>query len=123
MANSNVQFIMIFAILAVTGALIPGNKIVALGQECDGDFQGLITQCTKFVQRQGSQTDPSPECCNVIKTLDVPCVCQHVTDDIQAVIDMAKVAHVAQYCGIPLAHGTTCGNTTWVGPNHLRMVN
>ncbi|KAG5227680.1 hypothetical protein OIU78_009247 [Salix suchowensis] len=112
MANSNVQFIMIFAILAVTGALIPGSKIVALGQECDGDFQGLITQCTKFVQRQGSQTDPSPECCNVIKTLDVPCVCQHVTDDIQAVIDMAKVAHVAQYCGIPLAHGTTCGSFT-----------
>jgi hypothetical protein len=109
MAISNVHYFMILAILAVIGILIPSNN-VALGQECHGDFQGLITQCSKYVQIQGPQTDPSPDCCDTIKTLDVPCVCKQVTNDIEAVINMAKVAHVAQYCGIPLAHGTKCGS-------------
>ncbi|CAK7339398.1 unnamed protein product [Dovyalis caffra] len=109
MATLNLHF-MILATFAVTGILISSNN-VALGQECHGDLQGLITQCLNYVQRLGPQTDPSPQCCNAIKTVDVPCVCKYITKDIEAILDMAKVAHVTESCGLPLPHGTKCGTT------------
>nr|TKS08917.1 polyadenylate-binding protein-interacting protein 2-like [Populus alba] len=40
-----------------------------------GDLQGLITQCAKDVQRLERPTDPSPGCCNALKTVDVPSLC------------------------------------------------
>lgn len=73
-------------------------------------MQGLMTQCAMFVQKNLPKTIPSPGCCEVIKSVDIPCVCQHITKDIERMIDMEKVVFVAQSCDRPLAHGTKCGS-------------
>ncbi|KAK9128887.1 hypothetical protein Syun_017684 [Stephania yunnanensis] len=80
------------------------------GQGCQGDIQGLAQQCARYVQKPGPETNPSPGCCNVIKKVDVPCVCKQLTNDIEQIISMVKVAHVVAHCGRPLAHGTKCGS-------------
>ncbi|KAJ6341025.1 hypothetical protein OIU78_009244 [Salix suchowensis] len=105
----NKNFKMVLAAFAMAGILISGDH-VALGQGCQGDFQGLITQCARYVQRVGPQQEPSQECCSVIKSVDIPCVCKFITREIETVIDMAKVVHVAASCGKPLAHGMKCGS-------------
>ncbi|KAJ7949287.1 Bifunctional inhibitor/lipid-transfer protein/seed storage 2S albumin superfamily protein [Quillaja saponaria] len=112
MARLNPNF-MVLATFAITGILMfSGTNNVVLGQGCQGDFQGLITQCSMYVQKTGPKTDPSQGCCNVIKAADIPCICQHITPEVERVIDMEKVVYVAQFCGRPLAHGTKCGSYT-----------
>lgn len=78
--------------------------------QCQGDFQGLIQQCSRFVQRPGPQQSPSQGCCNVVRDVDLPCVCQHVTTQVEKIISMQKAAFVSASCGKPLAHGTKCGS-------------
>lgn len=97
------------AILAMAGILI-FNSSVALSQSCQGDLQGLITECAMYVQKRGPLMDPSPGCCNVIKSVDIPCVCKYISKEIESVIDMDKVVHVADFCGKPLSHGMKCGS-------------
>jgi hypothetical protein len=109
MAILNINFMMVLAVFAMTGILISSDH-VARGQGCQGDLQGLITQCARFVQRAGPQKDPSQECCSVIKSVDIPCVCKYITGEIEAVVDMGKVVHVAASCGKPLDHGMKCGS-------------
>jgi len=109
--------ILLLAIFAVAGILFSGDKNMAVGQACQGDMQGLITQCALFVQKNVPKMNPSPGCCGVIKSVDIPCVCQHITKDIEQMIDMEKVVFVAQYCGRPLAQGTKCGSKKLF--NHL----
>jgi len=109
--------ILLLAIFAVAGILFSGDKNMAVGQPCQGDMQGLITQCALFVQKNVPKMNPSPGCCGVIKSVDIPCVCQHITKDIEQMIDMEKVVFVAQYCGRPLAQGTKCGSKKLF--NHL----
>ncbi|KAG8656435.1 hypothetical protein MANES_04G135500v8 [Manihot esculenta] len=81
-----------------------------LAQPCEGDLQGLITQCGVYVQKGGPRMDPSQGCCNVIKSIDIPCVCKYISRVIEEVIDMDKVVHVADFCGKPLTHGMKCGS-------------
>ncbi|KAJ7982288.1 Protease inhibitor/seed storage/lipid transfer family protein [Quillaja saponaria] len=110
MARLNTNF-MVLATFVMTGILVfSGTNNVVLGQGCQGDLQGLITQCAIYVQKAGPKMDPSQGCCNVIKTVDIPCVCQHITAEIERVIDIQKVVYVAQFCGRPLASGTKCGS-------------
>ncbi|KAJ6713301.1 BIFUNCTIONAL INHIBITOR/LIPID-TRANSFER PROTEIN/SEED STORAGE 2S ALBUMIN SUPERFAMILY PROTEIN [Salix purpurea] len=97
----NISFKMVLAAFVMAGILISGDH-VALGQGCLGDLQGLITQCARYVQRVGPQLDPSQECCSAIKSVDIACVCKFITREIETVIDMAKVTHVAVSCGKPL---------------------
>ncbi|KAG8388805.1 hypothetical protein BUALT_Bualt02G0163300 [Buddleja alternifolia] len=78
--------------------------------QCKGDFNGLIQQCSKYVQKQGPKQNPSQECCNVVKTVDLPCVCQHITPEVEQIISMEKAAFVAGVCGKPLPKGTKCGS-------------
>ncbi|KAH8522824.1 hypothetical protein H0E87_003461 [Populus deltoides] len=108
MAITNINSMMLLAVFAMTGILI-SSDLVARGQGCQGDLQGLITQCARFVQRAGPQKDPSQECCSAIKSVDIPCVCKYITGEIEAVVDMGKVVHVAASCGKPLDHGMKCG--------------
>ncbi|KAF2301110.1 hypothetical protein GH714_020149 [Hevea brasiliensis] len=85
-------------------------KYIGLGQPCEGDLQGLITQCAMYVQKGGPRMDPSQGCCNVIKYVDIPCVCKYISKEIEDVIDMDKVVHVADFCSKPLSHGVKCGS-------------
>ncbi|CAK9147490.1 unnamed protein product [Ilex paraguariensis] len=110
MAVSNV--VSTFTVLAISimcvGILILDNNVVS-GQ-CQGDFTGLIQQCSRYVQKPGPEVNPSPGCCSVVKTVDLPCVCQHITKDAEQIISMEKATYVAKFCGKALAHGTKCGS-------------
>lgn len=78
--------------------------------QCQGDFQGLIQQCSRYVQKAGPEIKPSNECCNLVRNVDLPCVCEHVTSEAERIISMRKATFVAGFCGKPLAHGTKCGS-------------
>ncbi|KZV54450.1 protease inhibitor/seed storage/lipid transfer family protein [Dorcoceras hygrometricum] len=78
--------------------------------QCRGDFQGLVQQCARYVQKNGPTQNPSQQCCDVVKTVDFPCVCPHITADVERVVSMEKAVFVARFCGKPLAHGTRCGS-------------
>ena len=45
-----------------------------------------------------------------VRTVDIPCVCQRLSKEIEQIVDMDKVFHLASFCGRPLAHGTKCGS-------------
>ncbi|KAK9741965.1 hypothetical protein RND81_03G140100 [Saponaria officinalis] len=88
------------------------GKIKVVNGQCGGDLQGLLTQCATFVQKPGPISDPSQGCCNVIKTIDVDCVCKHIPKQAEEMISMPKAMHCLEFCGKPLAHGTKCGSYT-----------
>ena len=103
--------ILLLVFLAITGILFSGNNNnMVVGDDCQGDMQGLVAQCAMYVQKGMPKMNPSQQCCSVIQKADMPCVCQHVTKDVEKIIDMEKVIFVARYCGRPVAPGTTCGS-------------
>nr|POF15929.1 hypothetical protein CFP56_42755 [Quercus suber] len=99
--------IFLLAFFAITVILSSSNNVV--GQGCLGDVQGLISQCASYVKNGGPKIKPSPQCCDVIKKADIPCVCKQLTAEIEKAIDMEKMVFVAKTCGKPLAPGSKCG--------------
>ncbi|GMH15730.1 hypothetical protein Nepgr_017571 [Nepenthes gracilis] len=77
--------------------------------DCAGEITALRERCAKFVQKAGPSVPPSSGCCDAIKAADMPCVCSHVTKEVEQKISMAKVAYCAATCGKPLPHGFKCG--------------
>ncbi|PIN03054.1 hypothetical protein CDL12_24430 [Handroanthus impetiginosus] len=110
MATSKFSFMMVFLTLICADIIVSTTTMVSA--QCQGNFQGLIQQCSKYVQKNGPKTNPSQECCNVVKNVDLPCVCQHVTSEVEKIISMEKAVFVAGYCGKPLPHATKCGSYT-----------
>ncbi|KAF8398309.1 hypothetical protein HHK36_017236 [Tetracentron sinense] len=98
------------AVLVVAGIVISGGRVSAQG--CQGDLQGLISQCSQYVQKSGAKTPPSQPCCTVVKAVNIPCVCQYITKQVEQIISMEKVVYVAQYCGKTIPHGMKCGSYT-----------
>ncbi|KAL9169419.1 hypothetical protein ABFS82_04G078000 [Erythranthe guttata] len=80
--------------------------------QCQGDFQGLIQNCAQYVRIPGPKVNPSQECCNVIRGVDIPCICQHLTQKAESFVSLEKAAFVTAFCGKPLAPGTKCGSYT-----------
>ncbi|KAI3739284.1 hypothetical protein L2E82_30098 [Cichorium intybus] len=97
-----------FAFVVCSLAVIVSNKSVSA--QCQGDVQGLMEQCARYVQKSGPKIQPSGGCCGVVKNVDLPCVCNHITVEVESVISMEKAAFIAQACGKPLAHGSQCGS-------------
>ncbi|KAH7511328.1 hypothetical protein FEM48_Zijuj02G0050800 [Ziziphus jujuba var. spinosa] len=58
----------------------------------------------KYVSKSGPQTLPSKRCCTVEKSLDIPCVCNLVTKEIEKLISMDKAVFVGSYT-VPNALG------------------
>ncbi|KAG6630327.1 hypothetical protein I3843_13G008700 [Carya illinoinensis] len=109
--NTNILLLAVFAILGIL--MSNDNSNMVAGQAaCQGDLQGLITQCAMFVQKNLPKSNPSPGCCSVIQTVDIPCACKHITKEVEQVVDMEKVVFVAKYCGRALPAGTQCGSYT-----------
>ncbi|PON97663.1 Bifunctional inhibitor/plant lipid transfer protein/seed storage helical domain containing protein [Trema orientale] len=103
----------VFAILMVAGIMIFSNhQVSAKKTPCQDSVRSLVSKCSTYVLKSSGPEliKPSTECCGVVKTVDVPCVCNLVTKEIEEVIDMAKVVYVAGYCGTKLAPGTKCGS-------------
>ncbi|CAN1813798.1 hypothetical protein LINPERHAP1_LOCUS26961 [Linum perenne] len=76
---------------------------------CDGDMFGLIMECDRYIQEKSPYIEPSPACCAVLRTVDVPCICRRIPAGVASIVDMDKVAHVAESCGAVLPHGLKCG--------------
>ena len=106
--------IFLLAFFTITVILSSSNNVV--GQGCQSDVQGLISQCASYVKKEGPKIKPSPQCCDVIKKADIPCVCKRLTAEIEKTIDMEKVVFVAKTCGKPLAPGSKCGGKKLFGP-------
>ncbi|XP_074288478.1 uncharacterized protein LOC141613633 [Silene latifolia] len=106
----NIRFLLFAMCLGLIGVYY-GNIKVGNGQ-CGGDLQGLLTQCAAFVSKPGPITDPTQGCCDVIKTIDVDCVCKHITKQAEQMISMPKAMHCLLFCGKPLTHGFKCGSYT-----------
>ena len=101
----------VLAAFAVIGMLFSGEVHVVLAQVCQGDIGSLITQCEAYVMK-GSLLPPtgSQGCCAAIKTIDIPCACQHVTKAIEGLVDMDRVVKVVRSCGISVPQGMQCGS-------------
>ncbi|KVI00848.1 uncharacterized protein LOC112518870 [Cynara cardunculus var. scolymus] len=99
---------MFFATIIFSLAVILGNKSVSA--QCQGDVQGLMEQCARYVQKSGPKIQPSVGCCSIVKNVDLACVCGHITTEVENIISMEKAAFIAQACGKPLSHGTRCGS-------------
>ncbi|PON74373.1 Bifunctional inhibitor/plant lipid transfer protein/seed storage helical domain containing protein [Parasponia andersonii] len=112
--------LIVLAIWVVTGMSFFSETTVVYGQAagCNGDVQGLITHCAVYVQKGTPMADPSAACCGAVKTVDIPCVCKNITKEIENLVDMNKVFHLASACGRPLPHGTKCGSKSFVDTSY-----
>lgn len=97
------------AIILLAGILasLSNNKVLA---QCEGSIPGLVAQCKQYVSKWGPKEPPSPECCAVVKNVDIPCVCKMVTKEVEQIVSMEKV-YVARTCGLQVLKGMKCGST------------
>ncbi|KAI4306752.1 hypothetical protein L6164_030004 [Bauhinia variegata] len=88
--------------------IVAGNMLV-VSAFCRENAPALIQRCSKFVQKGGSQITPSSECCGVVKSVGVECLCALLTDSIAKQMDTNKAVFVARTCGLTLQPGRKCG--------------
>ncbi|XP_026425897.1 uncharacterized protein LOC113322091 [Papaver somniferum] len=98
--------VLIFVVLAATS----NNGVSADG--CEGDLLGLTGRCAQYVLKMGPKIRPSRGCCDVVRKVDIPYVCQQVTPEIEKLVSIKKVLYVAQFCGKDVPHGAKCGSVT-----------
>ncbi|KAL6981503.1 hypothetical protein U1Q18_023131 [Sarracenia purpurea var. burkii] len=98
----------VVALMVIVGMAISGSKVVS-GQ-CKGDLNGLLSQCGPYIQGKGPKAEPSGACCQVLRTVDVPCVCAHIPKEAEQIISIDQAVHVVRSCGISLRHGMKCGS-------------
>ncbi|KAI9117789.1 hypothetical protein K1719_011204 [Acacia pycnantha] len=84
---------------------------VSAQMECGGTpISELMAKCQQYIMPPGPKTQPSAECCSAIKDADMPCLCKHVTKEIEKIVSMDKVVYVCRTCGKDLPAGTQCGS-------------
>ncbi|KAK2641310.1 hypothetical protein Ddye_023073 [Dipteronia dyeriana] len=96
------------ALLVFAGTLILGNHGVLA--DCEETITQLVLHCLQFVRPDPAQRPPSSQCCAVLKSANIPCVCSHVTPDVEKIVSMKKVVFVARTCGAHIPPGTKCGS-------------
>ncbi|XP_011080624.1 uncharacterized protein LOC105163831 [Sesamum indicum] len=109
MATSTIGFTIY---LTLVSTIVIAFTITVVSAQCEGDLQGLIEQCARYVQKSGPQETPSQKCCNVVKTVNVPCMCEIIPPEVERIVSMEKAVFVVASCGKPLPHGTKCGDYT-----------
>ncbi|KAH7511326.1 hypothetical protein FEM48_ZijujUnG0023400 [Ziziphus jujuba var. spinosa] len=102
------------AMLLVAALLVSSGSNQVMAQNCkDKSVLGnLVSQCSNYVMKTGSKVKPLASCCKAVKAVDVRCVCNFVTKDIERIVDMEKVVYVARSCGKKIKSGTKCGSYT-----------
>ncbi|KAJ4960670.1 hypothetical protein NE237_020580 [Protea cynaroides] len=113
-SSRSICYFLYLTTLVIAGILVSGNKITTQ-EECQGDVQGLQTQCMKFVQKSGPVSDPTTSCCDVVKKTDVACMCGKIPPSLEEKMSSEKLQHVAQYCGNPIPPGVKCGMNKFIG--------
>ncbi|KAI4306746.1 hypothetical protein L6164_029999 [Bauhinia variegata] len=84
---------------------------VMASAQCRANVPGLISDCSKFVQKGGQQISPSAACCGVVKRVGVGCLCSLLSGGVAKKIDTNKAVFVARSCGLTLQPGSKCGGT------------
>lgn len=107
MAFANFRF-MTSAILIIAASLAFTDHGVSA--QCETSIPSLISYCSEYVRVSGPKVPPSQECCNVITHLDMPCLCQFVTPDVEKLVSMEKVMFVGRSCGLNIQPGMKCGS-------------
>ncbi|KAL9688741.1 hypothetical protein QQ045_033165 [Rhodiola kirilowii] len=107
-ANSIVPFILVIVavILAAAHPTTARNNRTL----CRVVVSDLVSKCAKFAQGSGPVTNPSQDCCRVIKDTDIGCACKRVNWFIERIVNMKKAIFVARSCGLKLQAGTKCGS-------------
>lgn len=95
------------AILVVAGTMIYNTNQVSA--QCGGSVPELISECSKFVQKNGPNIPPSPGCCAALKRFNIPCACKLIDKDIERLVNVPKAIFVARSCGLNLPAGMHCG--------------
>ncbi|XP_039126964.1 uncharacterized protein LOC120263131 [Dioscorea cayenensis subsp. rotundata] len=111
-ALQGLGYVVFMIMVVVMAGDASGNWRVMGDDDCGGTLPNLISQCQQYVGIPGPKTDPSSGCCDAIQKADVPCVCAHITPEVEKIISMQKVTYVAQKCGRALPPGTKCGSYT-----------
>ncbi|KAL4303184.1 hypothetical protein GQ457_10G006350 [Hibiscus cannabinus] len=114
MASSSSQFLSLAVSVLVISATLCG-----VSAECVTSIPSLISQCSQYVKITGPQVPPSKDCCDVVKVVDVPCVCNFVTPEVEKLISMEKVVFVGTSCGLTVKPGMKCGSTYNLKPIHF----
>ncbi|KAK6933836.1 Bifunctional inhibitor/plant lipid transfer protein/seed storage helical domain [Dillenia turbinata] len=109
MASSYTRVLALMVIVEIISLTGGSHQVSA---QCGGAIPALIGKCKSFVLIPGPQIPPSSECCAVIKTADVPCLCNFLTPIIEKIVSMEKVVFVARTCGLTVPPGMKCGSYT-----------
>ncbi|GMH15729.1 hypothetical protein Nepgr_017570 [Nepenthes gracilis] len=106
--------VMVLALCVAAGIY---DGVLLVRGDCASQIAALSAQCARYVQKTGPSEPPSTECCNAINATDMPCVCSHVTKEVEQMISMEKVVYCAATCGKPFPHGSKCGNQPRSSPS------
>ncbi|KAK8697591.1 hypothetical protein V6N13_113732 [Hibiscus sabdariffa] len=91
-------------------ALVITATLSGVSAECETSIPSLISQCSQYVKIAGPEVPPSKDCCDVVKSLDVPCICKFVTPEVEKLISMEKAVFVGRSCGLTIQSGMKCGS-------------
>ncbi|XP_043707443.1 uncharacterized protein LOC122656843 [Telopea speciosissima] len=110
MAISNISWLALASIF-MAGVLISGKSVSSQG--CGLDIPGLVYTCLPIIQRPVvEKVTKSQWCCNVVKKVEIPCVCKYITKKLEEQFSMDKAVYVAEQCGVTLPLGMICGSYT-----------
>ncbi|KAE8711355.1 putative Bifunctional inhibitor/lipid-transfer protein/seed storage 2S albumin superfamily protein [Hibiscus syriacus] len=107
MASSSFGFLSLM--LVVVGTLL--GEYNGVSAQCETSIPSLVSQCSEYIRVPGPEIPPSTDCCDVVKSVDIPCICKYVTPEIEKLVSMEKVVFVATACGLTLQPGMKCGST------------
>ncbi|KAE8712189.1 putative Bifunctional inhibitor/lipid-transfer protein/seed storage 2S albumin superfamily protein [Hibiscus syriacus] len=113
MASSSFGFLSL-AMLVMVGTL--WGEQDGVSAQCELSIPSLVSQCSEYVKISGPGIPPSKSCCDVVKGLNIPCMCKYVTPDVERLVSMEKVVFVAKSCGLTVQPGMKCGS--FVVPPH-----
>ncbi|PIA48264.1 hypothetical protein AQUCO_01400684v1 [Aquilegia coerulea] len=85
------------------------NVLVPRFQNCKSDFQSLKLHCLKYLGFYGAKIPPSKECCQVIKKMDIGCICTVPTYEVTHTISLNKFVFVSGFCGKLPGNTYDCG--------------
>lgn len=97
--------VILFVLLVIAAAA--NAQISSL---CGVDVEDLISKCVDYVIPAGPIVDPSTDCCAVVSTLNIPCLCDNIPSGIEQTMSFDKAVYVANKCGNPMKKGSKCGS-------------
>ncbi|PNT73041.1 hypothetical protein BRADI_2g52525v3, partial [Brachypodium distachyon] len=75
--------------------LVIAFVVVVTADDCESDLKGLVQECKQYVLfRANPRIPPSDACCGVVKKVNVPCLCNKVTKEVEKLVCMDKVVYV-----------------------------